>query len=231
MSLFTKSFSFLGVRPSLRTTPDSLIIETWFLLQALTLFSFCRRTVIEPGHRRLTISTRKLWVLNFRKRLDFDELSHIDYEFSAVETLERGPLVTGFQTQDQGEIYSVRLVTKDGKQHRVCTFLGHGSVETGVWGVLMGDSIIDFRGRQGEDSSSFTEMLGQVLGIRVGHMSEESFQSHMYTCPGCGRSTSRYSPKCLYCGAILNSPLANLQTDRLGGAAARPGQDEPASVD
>jgi hypothetical protein len=202
MSLFTAQLSLLTLRPSIRESRDSVIIKTGFLTGLCTLFLSWRRVEILPSRRRVLLSSRKAYLFTSHEVIEFTDVWYVDYSFGSLGT-DWGWTSAGFGRHDQVESFSISIVTKDDKRHVVCAFRGEGSTCTGWTGVLLGDDeILDFSGTQEKESRKLAQYLAKLLGVRIGKPLEAI--ADMATCPACGRSTSLYKAKCLYCGAQVN---------------------------
>jgi hypothetical protein len=74
--------------------------------------------------------------------------------------------------RDQQENFIPYLMTVDGRRIDLFSFYGEGTVHTGWWGVLLGDQIIDFKGRQEKRAREFTERVATLIGVPVGFKSK-----------------------------------------------------------
>jgi len=200
VSFITGRFRFLTLRPRVRATPDRLTLSTGRVSALASLGLRLRRVEIDATNRRVDLATRTCWLFVRRHRLNFDELSHIDYGIGAFGT-EWGWTPDGFGRQDQVESFSIALVTREGDAHKVCSFRGEGSVETGFVGWLGGDSWFDAAGTQAEDSRKMVEMLANVLGLPIGEPVGQGVPTRR--CGECGHRVSARQSVCLYCGATM----------------------------
>ena len=201
MSLKIIQSKFYTLRPSICETRNSIIIKTGFLTKLFTLFLYMQKVEIIPSMRKVQISKTIFWSFIFRKQIDFDDIWYIEYAFKSWGT-DWGYSVSGYRNLDEMEKFSILLVTKNEKKHFVCSFRGEGSVATGWGGILLGgDDIVDYKGTQESESRQFAEYISKIFGVSLGKPIPESID--MKTCPECGRETSPYNPKCLFCGAKL----------------------------
>jgi hypothetical protein len=199
MSLYTFRLSFLTLRPSVREDGRSLVIKTGFLARLCSLFLRLRRVEVLPDLREVRIVRRMGYLLKSAETLSFDDIWYVDYSFGAFGT-SWGWTAGGYGRHDQVETFSVSLVTRDERPHYVCSFRGEGAVGTGWTGVLLGDDDwLDLSGTQEAESRKFVDYLARLIGVSVGKPASDL--GRMATCPECGRPTSLYNPKCMYCGA------------------------------
>ena len=199
VSLYVRELSFLTLRPSIREGKDSLTIATGFLTRLFTLFLDIRTVRIIPSRRVVALQSRSAYFFSSLEMIRFSSVSHIDYAFGSFDT-SWGWTLSGYARHDQVERFSISIVTKDDTKHFVCSFRGEGSVCTGWSGILLGgDALVDFSGTQEGESRKLAKYLAKLMGVTVGKPLKKI--AKMTHCPECGRATSLYKPKCLYCGA------------------------------
>jgi len=202
MSLLALQLRILTLRPSIYESRESLIIKTSFITGLLTLFLNCRKVEIVPSRRMLQFSNRRAYFFTSHKIVDFEKVWYVEYSFGSMGT-GWGWTSSGFGRHDQLESFSISIVTKEERTYPVCTFRGEGSRCTGWTGVLLGgDALVDFSGTQDQESRKLAKYLAGLLGVTIGKPLEDI--ADMAKCPACGRATSLYKTKCLYCGAELN---------------------------
>jgi hypothetical protein len=198
MSLFGLEFTSLTLRPRVAVASDSIVVETSGLLRFLSGFSYCYRVEIQLDRKRVLVHERSFYVLERRSEVAFADLWYLDYSFASVGT-DWGLSLGWLGRTDQAESFTISLVTRDEVVHPVGAFRGEGSVASGWAGVLLGgDSIVDVSGTQQDESRAFAETLARRLGIPIGKLLKDV--ARMATCTSCGRVTSLYKTKCLYCG-------------------------------
>lgn len=155
MSLVEVTTPFLSLGPRVRVDGRVLTVDSRRLIW--------RRTVIFDGEAR-TITTRSGWLGAGTPRVfPFEAVRWLEYRYHDVATsFSRVRLGT---VHDTLEWYTLSLVL-DGEEHvRVGSFVGEGSRLTGVWGVLLRDSLLDARGSQTEDSLRLVDVLQRLLGV------------------------------------------------------------------
>lgn len=202
MSIFTVQSSFLTLRPSVKETPDGITIGPNVVVMLATLGLWLTQVRIMPARRRICVSRRTAWFFATAYTIEFADVWYVEYTHSSLGT-GWGWKASGFGRYDELDMFSIALVTKDGRSHPVCTYRGEGAVRTGWTGVLLGDKLFDCAGTQEQESRQLAERLAEMLGVSIGKPLQSL--APMSTCPACGQLTSPYKPKCLYCGAPVSS--------------------------
>lgn len=201
MSLYTASSSFLTLRPKVREEPPLLVITTGFLTSLLTLGLKRRRVEIDTLRKEIRIQSRYLWLIPEEATLSFTHLSHLEYRYDAVPT-SFGLSLEGFGRKDEVDIFTIAVVDRDGREFKLCSYRGEGSVHTGWTGVLLSDdSMMDFTGTQEGESRQLVNMIKAILQIPIGKPVLEDIQK--ITCPHCGREVAAFAVKCIYCAKSL----------------------------
>ena len=207
MSLTTLTSGFLAVKPRVWVADGVLHARTNLLVQMLSLGSFAKHVAVDPNAHRVRIDTRRLWVLRSQRDIAFDDISHIDYSFSAIGT-EWGGAFTRFQRQDQVERYKISLVLSDDDETHVhlFNFTGEGAVETGGWGVLMGDDWLDAAGDQDAASRDYIDLLCAATGKKLNKpwdYADRIANESPHRCADCGRVAMEGRTKFVYCGGAI----------------------------
>ena len=208
MSLHTWNVGFLSIKPKIWMEDEVLFGRTSFIVQMLSLFSYCRFLRLSSRERTLELQVRKWWLLQECKILHFEEVDYIDYDFQSIGT-SWGISPFYFERNDQVESYQVSLVLKSKEKVPLFRFSGEGSRETGWRGVLIGgDSLIDMAGDQDSVSRNFVDILKHILGVSIGPPLEHLADSdgHRYFCKRCNRPSAPNKSKCMYCGGPIFSP-------------------------
>jgi hypothetical protein len=161
VSLVTVTSSASSLSPRVWVEDERLVAETSTLSQVLLLGSSKRRVVVDPRADTLTLYTRGFWLFRRTVTLRFSDISHFEYRFGSVAT---GWDVLG-NVHDSLESYSVSAALYHGEEVYLISFRGAGAAQTGVLGVLMGDSLVDFQGDQGSRSLGFIDALQAFTGI------------------------------------------------------------------
>ncbi len=162
MSLFTRSFSFLAVKPKVWVEGNHLMARTSLFLRLLSLFSYSKTVLVDRAGKVVLIFTKKLWLINRTKHIRFDRIMRIDYSFGSFTT--SWSFVSG--KQDQVEKFTVSLVLQGRREKvKLFSFSGEGSAATGWSGVLFGgDDIVDYAGDQEAASRRYVRLLKQFTG-------------------------------------------------------------------
>lgn len=207
MSVFETSFLVIDLwLPKISYGSDCITARTCFLLQAVSLFSSVKKVHVSASTKSVTISTRKWWIKNTVERIPHTSIRYVD---TSELTVGESPGYTpdGLGWRDQQENFIPFLMTTGGRKIELLSFYGAGSVHTGWWGVLLGDSIIDFKGRQEKRAQEFSERIASMLGIPYGidskMLADSRSSNNKIKCTGCGHFNSESYTRCLYCGADI----------------------------
>lgn len=207
MSVFETSFLVIDIwLPKIRYSGKCITVRTCFLLQLVTLFSTIRKVDINATTGKIIISTRNWWFVNTIETIPIANIRYVDVSAITVGT-SPGYTPDGMGWRDQQENFIPYLMTVDGKRIDLVSFYGEGTVHTGWWGVLLGDQIIDFKGRQEKRAREFTERVATLIGVSVGFKSkilaDTSSIDNKVKCTSCGHFNVSSNKKCLYCGAVI----------------------------
>jgi hypothetical protein len=208
MSVYETSFMVIDFwLPKIIYDSNRITARTCFLLQFASLFSTRRKVQIDSKTRRITISTRRWWILDSTESIPFETIHHIGISEMTVGK-EPGYTPEGMGWRDQQENYLPYIMTNDGRKIELLSFYGEGAVHTGWWGVVLGDQIIDYRGRQEKRAREFAERASKLVGVPCGieskSVSDARSAEGKSQCPSCGHYNSVSYIKCLYCGTDIH---------------------------
>ncbi len=165
MSLVTITSPLAALTPKVWWDGDRLCARTSKAWQAASLGSWCQEVIADPTARVVEIHKRYLWLASSVTEVPFDAISHIEYRHVdfATDWLggPRGSYFRGTAT-DGMESYSVTLALRDRDEIHLFSFQGEDAHQTGVAGVILGDSIVDTRGDQQEKSLRYVDSLMEV---------------------------------------------------------------------
>lgn len=161
MSLISISSPFSSLAPKVWVEDECLIARTSLVSQIFMLGSAARRVTVDPRDDTITIESRALWLWHREETLHFADISHFEYRYGSLST--SWDLLGN--VHDSLESYSVTATLHDRSEVFLIAFRGAGSVTTGVTGVLMGDSIVDYEGDQASSSLSYIDSLQAFTGI------------------------------------------------------------------
>lgn len=211
MSLWTSTSGFLAIKPKVKVMGDVLYARTSMVIQFLTLFSYAKQVRFNWNKRSIEITKRRFWALTSHQYYSFDDVKYIIYDYGSFGT----SWGFGFRRTDEMEWYKLGLMLKSGKQVKLFTFFGEGSVETGWLGMILDDdSALDMRGDQDEASYNYLELLEEFLQVPVNRPETELEMitkndsqeiTISYQCQSCGRSISPPQPCCPYCGGTVQT--------------------------
>ena len=206
MSIVKLNAPGLSIAPHVVAGQHWLAARTHRLWSLLSLFSYQREVWVDARQRQVRLRERKWWKTRDR-RLSFDELDHIEYRYVGLPTAFfpylRRYRQTTLETADRMDRFLVSLALKSGEHLPLFTFVGEGSVSTGLVGTLMGDSWLDLEGRQEEQARSFVDHLTRLTQLGLGpSLPRQAAERRGMRCFRCGQLNAPRA-RCLYCGAAL----------------------------
>jgi len=142
----------LGLSPRVWADGERLVVSTSIVLQALLLLSYDRQVTIDRRARRVEFDTRYLWLLHRRRRIPFEEVDHVDYDYVGVGLFES---------------FVAALVLRDGSEPPVASFWGKPP-EVGFLPLPPLFMAFEGDGRQEERSRSLVELLLRYLDAPLG---------------------------------------------------------------
>ncbi|MFO0553392.1 MAG: hypothetical protein U0271_33720 [Polyangiaceae bacterium] len=149
---------FSALNPKVWFDEGKMLARTNLLFQVLSLASWCKHVEVDPKARVVTVRRRFLWLLERTTEVPFAEISHIAYRYGSLATSWD---ILG-RVHDSLESYSIALVLTDGSEVSLFSFRGEGSASTGLSGMLLGDSLIDYQGNQGARSLAYIDALQEL---------------------------------------------------------------------
>lgn len=167
MSLVTVTSPLHAIAPRVSWDGDRLCACTSRFWQGATLGAWRKEVIVDPTARTVSIHTRTFWLANDTVVVPFDAISHVAYRHAGFATGWIGGFGTGSlhgAATDGVESYSVALALHDRDEIHLFSFMGGDSHETGVAGVLLGDSLVDVRGDQQERSLRYVDALMALTG-------------------------------------------------------------------
>lgn len=197
MSVLEVKTGLLSLAPRIREQGGRIYVQTSGLFRLLTLGSYARTVIIDPGMRRIDVGVRHLWAWVRHRIIPFARVEHIDYRFGSLPT----SWSRWHGTTDQLEKFSIDLVLDDDQRIRVATFRGAGSVMTGVSGALWGgDSLVDYAGNQEDASRALVELLADMIGVPLG---KPLASARVRVCSACGLHAGPQDTRCTACGGEI----------------------------
>jgi len=160
MSLHTVTLSFLSLKPRVTRTADRLVLESTFGYRLCYLFACAYRIEFDAVTRRVSVFQRSWWFREHKDLFYFDLVEEVG--FIGKEYPNGRPYKS-----DQYEQIWLALKLKTRREPvKLASFEGEGSRETGVIGVMLGDSIVDFRGDHVESAYEMKTLVEEVLGLK-----------------------------------------------------------------
>jgi len=204
MSLIQRRWARLSLAPEVLAGNGWLRARTHGFWVALSLFSYRRELHVDAKRQLFTLRERRFWSTSTLE-VSFGAVAHIEYGFddwttSAISSVESGRFT--LRGADSVERFRVALVLKTGTRVPLFAFVGDGERMTGVAGVLMGDSVVDFTGEQETESLAFVKQLQRLTGLSLGPQLADNIDRGSNQCSSCGQANVP-RPRCLYCGAPL----------------------------
>jgi hypothetical protein len=196
MSVLEVKTGLLSLAPRIREQGGRIYVKTSGLFQALTLGSYGRTVIVDPGMRRIDVSVRHLWAWVRHRFIPFARVDHIDYRFGSLTT----SWSRWYGAADQLEKFSIDLVLDDDQRIRVASFRGAGSVMTGLGGALWGDSLVDYAGNQEDVSRALVELLVDTIGVPLG---KPLASARVRVCSACGLHAGPRDTRCTACGGEI----------------------------
>ncbi len=165
MSVFGQTFGFLAIKPKISISDGRLRARSCVLVQLLWLFSYCKRVIVNPHARKVSIETRYLFFLKKNLEISFDRIRAVGYGYRQTAT---SWMWTG-ETTDSFDTFKVMLVLVNPFERvHLFNFTGEGANFTGWRGVLLhGDSMVDYSGDQEDASASYVDMLKEIIGVPI----------------------------------------------------------------
>jgi hypothetical protein len=153
------------IGPRISRDGQSVVASSNFLSQLLCLGFAGRRVTIDPRQGLIRVHYRVLWVLTRSRRIEFDWISHVVYDYSGM-----GGWYGAYQ---EGEVYSVALKLKNGQEVLLFQFVGEGDfVNNTVWPDWM--YWVEFKvaqfcqGPQEARSLMYAETVSRLAGVPLG---------------------------------------------------------------
>ncbi len=157
MSLYTVTLNFLSSKPRITRTGNRLVMESTFGYRLAYLFACSQRIEFDAVARKVSVHRRSWWFRVHHDLFHFDLVEEVG--FICTEYASGSP-----RWGDQYEQVWLALKLKTRREPvKLASFEGEGSKETGVFGVLLGDSILDFRGDHEESAYETKRLVEEVL--------------------------------------------------------------------
>ena len=200
MSLTTKNDPHLSSRPSTHQDGETRLLRP---SPSQVLFSLGLnkwRVEINARNRKIHVHRTHWWFTHSEETISFDAVSHIDYAYDEINTHW-----SARRASDCIETLTIRLILKDRRKIPLVSYSGSGSHETGMIGVLMGDSVVDYAGTQGGESRQFIDVLQELTGFPLAPplAPVPDDDGCIRRCLTCDRTNSPFAKKCLYCGGEI----------------------------
>jgi len=160
MSVYEIRIPGLFLGPHVCEKNGRLISNSHWLVQFLLLFSYGKTVEVDPAGQKIDIKKRYLWCCLSEETVPFDDISFFGQSFGSLPT--SWSFVAG--RTDEMEYITIWIIRNHPlKKVKLWTYLGEGSVKTGLRGAAWGgDSLIDFRGNQQEVTDDFFARLSQI---------------------------------------------------------------------
>ncbi|MBN2428148.1 MAG: zinc ribbon domain-containing protein [Deltaproteobacteria bacterium] len=204
MSVETYTVPFFYSGPKVRRKEWGALAKTSFIKQAFMLFSVSKKVECDRIKREIRIKTRKWWFIVKHNSIPFLEIEYIDREQLEIPT-SFGFVPGGYGRHDSLQSFIVCVVTIKRKEKiPLFEFWGEGSEQTGWFGVIFGDSVIDIHGGQEDASINFAKLVAEITETRFGVLKEVKIPAKEngknVFCVKCGHQLAPNVSYCIYCG-------------------------------
>ena len=157
----------LYLAPTFKISAGRLHGCTHWLARLLWLFSYCRCVTVERRLRRLTISTRRLWLWRKDRRIRFDQVLRIVYRAQRIPSLNvlRYLSLSDSDTSDSA-LFLISLALKDTDEELALFTVWEQQPRDSDWlDVLSGNRTVPDIGD--EAAGAIVELLQQYIGVPV----------------------------------------------------------------
>lgn len=156
----------LSWSPSVRVTPNQIVVRTSIWFQVLNLGTFMRQVDIDSRTRTVRINGRFFWFFRSLRTIAFNEIKGVLYGYN-----EAGATASYISGESEGsESFPVGLRLRTMEEVPLFTFSGEGEYiqqTTDIWDIPRGmiETALDTAGTQQEDSLDFVDLLCGRLGV------------------------------------------------------------------
>jgi hypothetical protein len=156
---------FLSMCPRIRKSKGKLVARTCVLAGVLSLGLLLRRVVVDPKHKRVTVSRRLFWFFAKRVVIPFKHVESVVYSY---EDWNAGTdWGWAGHTTDQ---FRVALKLIGGEEVHLFHFVGEGSFVNNSpfpdW-MYWDQYVFDYSGDQVGASRAFAEVLKKMMGVSL----------------------------------------------------------------
>lgn len=201
MSIRTYTSRLFSTHSGVKADPDVLHIWSPLLVRVLTLGLYRRDVWIDKRRENVRILTRFI-VIPFRTEIPFRRIVDIETGFKELWTSwgRTGFFSMEYDAHDTMEKYEITLRLENPIENvLVYVSAGKGAAETGWKGVLLGDSLIDYQGKQEGAFHGVIDLVRQYVGRR-GLMGGLGSEFSNPPCVACGKVSPPNYSNCMYCG-------------------------------
>ncbi|MBM3494189.1 MAG: hypothetical protein FJX72_07700 [Armatimonadetes bacterium] len=157
-----------AMRPGLRARRGSLIARTSLKGALLTLGLHLREVAVDPRLQTIRIRARRAWVFGSVRRIPFDAVARVTYDWTDVNPFQHMPLAV-YQELD---LYTVSVVLKTGEVVDLCRFFGlggwvneHFMPDWVFWDDRLAAELA--RGSQEEASRAYAVTVARAVGVEL----------------------------------------------------------------
>ncbi len=165
LELFQRIFN---MRPRVRKLNGCLVADTGVRCAVLTLGLKLRRVLVDPTQRAVRIRARYFWVVPIVRRIPFDAVKEVIYDYHDVSPFGSISL-SGYQETD---MFAVRLRLVNGEEVLLCRFFGSGNfVNDTVWPDWFYWTEVQFSrisaGSQEDESRMYAIAVAGLIGVEI----------------------------------------------------------------
>lgn len=214
MSLVELRSPLLSIAPRVWIEDDEVLCaRTSRVWQALSLGSYSREVRFDRKRQQITLRTRFAFLAHSERLIPYARLARIEYRYGSLGTgfvwggwsalsLRGRPIA---HASDSVEWFTIELVLQNPHERvEALFFSGEGAKLTGAWGVLMGDSVVDFAGDQERESRDVFELIERFTGVGPSGRIAGAKRGDGRACSVCGYPLGAGDARCSYCGVLAN---------------------------
>lgn len=156
----------LAMRPRIRVVRDVLVASTAPRWAVLTLGLKLRTVTVNPRQRVIRIVGRYLWLVRVVRRIPFDAVVRVVYDYRDVNPLQHLPLAV----HQELDLFTVSVDLRNGERVVLCRFFGAGEFvnehflpDWVFWDEQLASSLS--RGDQEEESRAYATTVAAVVGV------------------------------------------------------------------
>lgn len=156
----------LQMRPKIRRVGDALVASTATKWAILMLGTKLRTVTVDPRQRAIRIVARYFWLLKGVRRVPFDAVRRVVYDYRDINPLQHLPLAV-YQELD---LFTVSVDLRDGERVVLCRFFGLGDFvnehilpDWVFWDEQLAAALS--QGDQEDESRAYASSVAAIIGV------------------------------------------------------------------